>query len=89
MPEIGNILQRKQERGNLEDVYTVTVMKGETLSFGWPDPKSRRGIIACSASDNFCASGHTRIGDIQFHMVRSQIAQKHYRLYTANDNAPA
>ena len=64
MPEIGNILQCKQERGNLEDVYAVTVMKGETLSFGWPDPKSRRGIIACSESDNVCASDHTRIGDI-------------------------
>ena len=64
MPEIGNILQCKQERGNLEDVYAVTVMKGETPSFGWPDPTSRRGIITCSASDNVCACGHTRIGDI-------------------------
>ena len=64
MPEIGNVLQCKQDRGNLEDVYTVTVMKGETLSFDWPDSKSCRGIIACSASDNVCASGHTRIGDI-------------------------
>ena len=29
MPQIGKILQCKQERGNLEDIYAVGIMKGE------------------------------------------------------------
>ena len=64
MPEIGNILQCKQESGNLEDVYTVTIMKGETYSLGWSEPRSHRGIITCSAKDNVRASDHARLGDI-------------------------
>ena len=31
MAEIDEILQYKQERGNLEDLYVVSVMKGETM----------------------------------------------------------
>ena len=31
MPEIGEILQYKQERGNMEDLYTVSVIKGDTI----------------------------------------------------------
>ena len=30
MPEIGEILQCKEERRNLKDLYTVNVMKGDT-----------------------------------------------------------
>ena len=37
MPEIGEILQCKQERGNPEDLYAVSIMKGE-LNLTWPDP---------------------------------------------------
>ena len=32
MPVIGKTLQCKQERGNLEDLYAVSVMKSDTIS---------------------------------------------------------
>ena len=32
MPEIGKILQCKQERGNLEDLLAVSVMKSDTIA---------------------------------------------------------
>ena len=31
MPEIAKILQCKQEKGNLEDFYTVSIMKVDTI----------------------------------------------------------
>ena len=39
-PEIGKILQCKQERGNLEDSYTVSVMKDYTIVGHVPHEKS-------------------------------------------------
>ena len=62
MPQIGEILQCKQERGNPEDLYTLASWK-VTPSLAWPDPsQSHRGVIACSASDNVPVSGHVRLG---------------------------
>ena len=49
-----------------------------TLSFTWldhgPDPRSHKGIITCTASDNSPVSGHARLG-------QTQITQESYRLY--------
>ena len=39
-----------------------------TPSLAWPDPRSHRGIIACSASDNSIAPGNARLGQILDHM---------------------
>ena len=40
MPEIGKILQCKQEKGNLEDLNAVNIMKGDTIVEHIPHEKS-------------------------------------------------
>ena len=59
MPEIGKILQCKQERGNPEDSYTVSVMKDDTIVGYVPHEKSHvmqyfiehDGVVTCQVAD--------------------------------------
>ena len=59
MLETGEILQCKQKRGNPEDLYTVSVMKGDIIVGHIPCEKSRvvwyfiehNGIVTCQVTD--------------------------------------
>ena len=59
MPERGKILQCKQERGNLKDLYTFIVMKGDTVVGHVLHEKShvvwyfieRDGVVTCQVTD--------------------------------------
>ena len=45
MPEIGKILQCKQERSNLEDLNAVSIVKGDTIVGHVPCEKSKCGMV--------------------------------------------
>ena len=59
MPEIGEILKCKQERGNPEDLYGVSVLKDDTIVGHVPHEKSRvvwyfleyDGTVTCQIID--------------------------------------
>ena len=59
MPEIGEILQCKQGRGNLQGLYAVSVMKGDTIVGHVPHEKSyvvwhfikRDVVVTCQVTD--------------------------------------
>ena len=64
MPEIGEILQCKQERDNQEDLYAVSVMKGDTYVVSRGQTLDHTGaFFACSANNTAPASGNARLGD--------------------------
>ena len=59
MPKIGEILKCKQERGNPEDLYAVSVLKDDTIVGQVPREKSRvvwyflehDGTVTCQVID--------------------------------------
>ena len=56
---MGKILQCEQERDNPEDLYTVSIMKGDTIVGHFPCEKSlvvwylikHDGVITCHVTD--------------------------------------
>ena len=57
------ILPCKQERGNPEDLYAVSVMNDDTQSHVARSYPIAQGVIICSASASVPVSGHVRLGD--------------------------
>ena len=46
MPEIGEILECKQERGNPKDLYAISVIKNDTIVGHVPREKSRGAVFS-------------------------------------------